>query len=51
MKLITFTHNNKQQIGAVEGEYVIPIGDDGPDNLIDFFTTENTVKQQLEDKI
>ena len=50
MKLITFTHNNKQQIGAVDDEYVIPIGDDGPDNLIDFFTAENAVKQRLQDR-
>lgn len=50
MKLITFTHNNKQQIGAVADEYVIPIGDDGPDNLIDFFTAENAVKQRLQDR-
>ena len=50
MKLITFTHNNKQQIGAVDDEYVIPIGDDGPDNLIDFFTADNTDKQRLQDR-
>ena len=36
MKLVAFTHNNKKQIGAVEGEYVIPVEDNGPDNLIDF---------------
>jgi 2-keto-4-pentenoate hydratase/2-oxohepta-3-ene-1,7-dioic acid hydratase in catechol pathway len=51
MKLITFTHNNKQQVGAIEDEHVIPVDDDGPDNLIDFFTAGDTVKQQLEDRI
>ena len=51
MKLIAFTHNNKKQTGAIEDEYVIPVDDDGPDNLIDFFTAGDTVKQQLEDRI
>jgi len=51
MKLIAFTHNNKKQIGAVEDEYVIPVDDDGPDNLIDFFTAGDAVRQQLEDRL
>ena len=51
MKLIAFAHDNKQQIGAVDGEYVIPVDDDGPDNLIDFFTAGNVVKQRFENKI
>ena len=51
MKLITFTHDNKQQIGAVEGEYVTPIDDSGPDNLIDFFSADNAVKQRLQDRV
>jgi 2-keto-4-pentenoate hydratase/2-oxohepta-3-ene-1,7-dioic acid hydratase in catechol pathway len=51
MKLIAFTHNNKKQIGAVETEYVIPIEDGGPDNLIDFFTAGDAIRQQLEDRI
>lgn len=50
MKLITFTHNNKQQIGAVDNEYVIPVADDGPDNLIDFFKAEHAVKQRFQDR-
>lgn len=50
MKLIAFTHNNKKQIGAVEGEFVIPVAEDGPKNLIDFFTRENAFRQ-LEENI
>ena len=51
MKLIAFTHNNKKHIGAIDNEYVIPVDDDGPDNLIDFFTAGNAIKQRLEDRI
>ena len=51
MKLIAFTHNNKKHIGAIDDEYVIPVDDDGPDNLIDFFTAGNAIKQRLEDRI
>ena len=51
MKLITFTHNNINKIGAVEDEYVIPVDSGGPDNLIDFFTAGDAVRQQLEDRI
>ena len=51
MKLIAFTHNNKKQIGAVEDEYVIPVDDDEPDNLIDFFTAGDAVRQQFEHRI
>ena len=51
MKLTTFTHDNKQQIGAVDGEYVVPIDENGPDNLIDFFSAENTSKQRLQDRV
>jgi 2-keto-4-pentenoate hydratase/2-oxohepta-3-ene-1,7-dioic acid hydratase in catechol pathway len=51
MKLIAFTHNNKQQVGAIDDEYVIPVDDQGPDNLIDFFTADDATKQRLEDRI
>jgi len=51
MKLIAFTHNNKKHIGAIDDEYVIPVDDDEPDNLIDFFTAGNAIKQRLEDRI
>ena len=51
MKLITFTHNNKKHIGAIDDEYVIPVDDEGPDNLIDFFTAGNAINQRLEDRI
>jgi 2-keto-4-pentenoate hydratase/2-oxohepta-3-ene-1,7-dioic acid hydratase in catechol pathway len=51
MKLITFTHKNKQQIGAVDGKYVIPIDNNGPDNLIDFFSADNVVKQRLQERV
>ena len=50
MKLIAFTHNNKKQIGAVMEEYVIPV-DDGPDNLIDFFTADDVFKQRFAARI
>jgi 2-keto-4-pentenoate hydratase/2-oxohepta-3-ene-1,7-dioic acid hydratase in catechol pathway len=51
MKLVAFTHDNKQQIGAVDGEYVIPIDNNGPDNLIDFFSADNVVKQRLQERV
>ena len=51
MKLIAFTHNQKKQIGAIDDKYVVPVDENGPDNLIDFFAAGNTVKQQLADRI
>lgn len=51
MKLITFIYNDKQQIGAINGEYVATCGDNCVDNLIDFFTAGASIRQQLEDNM
>lgn len=51
MKLIAFTHNNKRQIGAVDDEYVIPVDEQGPDNLVEYFTADDATKRRLEDRI
>ena len=51
MKLIAFTHNNKRQIGAVDDEYVIPVDEQGPDNLVEYFTADDATKPRLEDRI
>ncbi len=51
MKLAAFTHDNKQQVGAVDGEYIVPVGDNDPDNLIDFFSVDDTVEQRLKDRV
>lgn len=51
MKLVAFTQNNRQQIGAIDKEYIIPVDHNEADNLIDFFIAGDEAKQRLEDKL
>lgn len=51
MKLTTFIHDNKQQIGAINGQCLTPVDAQGPDNLIDFFKSGHETKARLNDRV
>lgn len=51
MKLVTFLYNNKQLIGAVDKQYIIPVDVAGLDNLIDFIQADKASKQRFIDKV
>lgn len=45
MKLVTFIHNGKQQIGTVDGQYIVPIVGQY-DSMIDFLRAGESAQQQ-----